>query len=312
MKEFGIDISTWQDNINYNLASNQGVKFSILRCGFSKTKDNMFDIHYDNAIKQNWDIGAYWYTYAKSVEEAKEEANKFLEVVKGKKFTYPLYLDIEDQSLVSLGKNTLNDIVNTFGKTIEDAGYYFGVYTNVNWYRNIISGQELNKKYDWWIACWNSSSPNNIDYGLWQNTSSYVIGNNNVDSDYSFKDYPTIIRENGLNHLNEELQEDDIKPNIYIVKKGDTLSEIAEKFNTTYQYLANINNIENPNLIYPGEEIIIPSNNTDNQKIYIVKKGDTLSEIAEKFNTTYQYLASINSIANPNLIYPGEKIIVSK
>ena len=307
MREFGIDISTWQDNLNYNMATNQGVRFSILRCGFSTTKDNMFEIHYENAVKQNWDIGAYWYSYAKNVDDARDEANKLLEVVKGKKFNYPLYLDIEDSSLANLGKDTLNSIISTFGEIIENAGSYFGVYTNVNWYRNIISGQELNKKYDWWIACWSNESPNNIDYGLWQNTSSYVIGNNNVDSDYAYKDYPTIIKENHLNHLDDS--EEEIKPTVYIVKKGDTLSEIADMYGTTYQELARYNNIENPNLIYPGQEIRIPTS-INNQEIYIVKPGDTLSGIAEKYNTTYQHLAKINNIENPNLIYPGQKIII--
>ena len=314
MSKFGIDISTWQDGLDYSLASRQGVKFAILRAGFSDTKDNRFEEHYSNAVKEGWDIGAYWYSYASSKEEAESEANNFLEVIKGKKFTYPLYLDIEDPSMSYLGRDTLNEIVDTFGRIIEDAGYYFGVYSNLNWYRNIISGKELNSKYDWWIACWSDSSPNNIDYGIWQNTSSYVIGNQNVDSDYCYKDYPTIIKENGLNHLDDITNNDniDIKPNVYIVKSGDTLSGIAEMYNTSYQELARYNNISNPDLIYPGEEIRIPqgdSNNTNN--IYIVKPGDTLSEIAEKYNTTYQELARINNISNPDLIYPGEEIRIN-
>lgn len=310
MKKFGIDISTWQDDLNYDLATKQGVKFAIIRAGFSKTKDNRFEKHYENAKKQNWDLGAYWYSYAKTKEEAKEEANKFLEVIKNKSFNYPLYLDIEDDSLSSLGKNTLNDIIKAFGDVIEKNGYYFGIYTNINWYKNIISGSELNKKYDWWIASWGSSAPNNIDYGIWQNTSSYVIGNNNVDSDYCYKDYPKIIKDKGLNHLDSDERVDniDIKPSVYIVKKGDTLSEIANMYNTTYQKLAKYNNISNPNLIYPGQEIRIPTRETDN--IYIVKKGDTLSKIASMYNTTYQKLAKDNNISNPNLIYPGEKIII--
>ncbi|MBR2712786.1 MAG: LysM peptidoglycan-binding domain-containing protein [Bacilli bacterium] len=313
MSKFGIDISTWQDGLDYSLASNQGVKFAILRAGFSDTKDNRFEEHYENAINQGWDIGAYWYSYASNKEEAINEANTFLNVIKGKKFTYPIYLDIEDPSMSYLGRDTLNEIVDTFGSIIENAGYYFGVYSNLNWYRNIISGKELNSKYDWWIACWSDSSPNNVDYGIWQNTSSYVIGNQNVDSDYCYKDYPTIIRENNLNHLdNTEPVIPDIKPNVYIVKAGDTLSGIAEMYNTTYQELARYNNISDPDLIYPGEEIRIPTNNTSSSTIiYTVKPGDTLSEIAEMYNTTYQELARINNISDPDLIYPGEEIRIN-
>ena len=130
MSKFGIDISTWQDNLNYSLATSQGVKFAILRAGFSTTKDNQFEKHYENAKKQGWEIGAYWYSYATSKEEAISEAKTFVKTIKGKKFTYPIYLDIEDKSLSGLGKDLLNEIVNSFAKVIEDAGYYFGVYTD--------------------------------------------------------------------------------------------------------------------------------------------------------------------------------------
>ena len=249
-------------------------------------------------------MGCYWYTYAKSVSEAKDEAYKFLEVVKNKNFNYPLYLDIEDSSISSIGKDTLNEIVKTFGSIIENAGYYFGVYSNLNWYNNIISGKELNKKYDWWIAYWGSNAPSNIDYGIWQNSSDYIIRGKNIDSDYCYKDYISIIKKNKLNHLNEEVN---IKPNVYIVKKGDTLIKIASMYNMNYKDLASFNDIKNPNLIYPGEEIKIPTNE---KRIYTVKKGDNLTKIANMFNTTVSKLVSINNIKNKNLIYPGQKLII--
>lgn len=98
----------------------------------------------------------------------------------------------------------------------------------------------------------------------------------------------------------------------YIVKSGDTLSEIAQKYNTTYQKIAQDNNIENPNLIYPNQKLKIYTNVSQgtNETIYIVKSGDTLSEIAQKFNTTYQKIAKDNNIANPNLIFPNQKLVI--
>lgn len=98
----------------------------------------------------------------------------------------------------------------------------------------------------------------------------------------------------------------------YIVKSGETLSEIAEKYNTTYQKIAQDNNIENPNLIYPNQKLKIYTNFSQetNETIYIVKSGDTLSEIAQKFNTTYQKIAKDNNISNPNLIYPNQKLVI--
>lgn len=267
----------------------------------------MFEKHYEEIYKRNINIGCYWYTYAKTVEEAKMEANKFLEVIKNKEITYPLYLDIEDNTLSNLSRDTLDSIVETFGKTIEDAGYYFGVYSNLNWFNNKLSGKKLNKKYDWWIAYWGDNPPSNIDYGVWQNTSKFDYRGNNIDSDYCYKDYPSIIKKAKLNHLDLS---SNIKPNVYIVKKGDTLSKIASRYGLTYQYLASYNNISNPNLIYPGEVINIP--NSKNQKrVYIVKKGDNLTKIANMFNTTVNNLVKLNNISNPNLIYPGQEIVIN-
>ena len=101
----------------------------------------------------------------------------------------------------------------------------------------------------------------------------------------------------------------------YTVKPGDTLSAIALKYNTTWEYLAQINNISNPNLIYPGQILTIstgsdtlPPSNLNIE--YTVKPNDTLSDIANKYNTTWQYLAQINNLSNPNLIYPGQKLTI--
>lgn len=96
----------------------------------------------------------------------------------------------------------------------------------------------------------------------------------------------------------------------YTVQPGDTLSGIAAAYNTTYQSLADVNGISNPNLIYPGQVLTISGNEAlaPQQTFYTVKSGDTLSGIAAAYNTTYQYLADINNIQNPNLIYPGQVI----
>lgn len=97
----------------------------------------------------------------------------------------------------------------------------------------------------------------------------------------------------------------------YVVKSGDTLSKIAKTYGTSVSKIASDNEIPNPNLIYPGQVLNINTNNeVKNEVTYIVKSGDTLTKIAKKYNTTYQKIASGNDIKNPNLIYPGQKLVI--
>ena len=103
----------------------------------------------------------------------------------------------------------------------------------------------------------------------------------------------------------------------YKVVRGDTLSKIAKKFGTTYQELARINGISDPNKIQVGQIIKLPNStissssfSTSSTNTYKIVYGDTLSKIANRFGTTYQELARINGISNPNIIQIGQVIKV--
>lgn len=93
----------------------------------------------------------------------------------------------------------------------------------------------------------------------------------------------------------------------HIVRSGETLSGIATKYGTTYQALASLNGLANPNYIYIGQQLKV-SGAASTSRVYIVISGDNLSTIAQKLGTTYSSLAQKNGIANPNLIYPGQKL----
>lgn len=92
----------------------------------------------------------------------------------------------------------------------------------------------------------------------------------------------------------------------HVVQYGETLSSIAYQYGTNYQRLAALNGLTNPNLIYPGQ--ILKVNGSVVSNIYTVQYGDNLSSIAAKLGTTYQTLAALNGLANPNLIYPGQTL----
>lgn len=104
-----------------------------------------------------------------------------------------------------------------------------------------------------------------------------------------------------------------------IIQRGDTLTELAIKYNTTVARLVELNSIANPNLIYAGERLIVPSGedipesektSTSGQTIYIVQRGDTLDQIATSFGTTARAIAMENNIQNVNLIYVGQRLII--
>ncbi len=103
----------------------------------------------------------------------------------------------------------------------------------------------------------------------------------------------------------------------YTVKRGNTLSQIAAAYGVTVAHIVELNNIQNPNLIYPGEKLrITESNNTNlnpviQNNFYTVQRGDTLSGIARKYGVSVQYLVNLNGIRNPNLIYAGQMIRIS-
>lgn len=94
---------------------------------------------------------------------------------------------------------------------------------------------------------------------------------------------------------------------IHVVQSGETLSGIASKYGTTYQNLANLNGLSNPNYIYVGQQLKV-SGTASASRSYTVRSGDNLSSIASKLSTTYQALAQKNGLSNPNLIYPGQNL----
>lgn len=200
MAKQGIDISYCQTNINWNVLK---VDFVLMRAGYGRyayQKDVMFETHYNNACSKNIPKGAYWYSYAMSEAEAIEEAKACIAVLKGKKFEYPIYFDVEELKQKALGKAKVSAIIKAFCTTMEEAGYWVGLYTNVDWYTTVID-DTIKDRYAIWIAHWNVSKPGiSGQYGVWQ----YKVGTINgvsgrCDLDYSYVDYPTMIKARGKN-----------------------------------------------------------------------------------------------------------------
>lgn len=263
----GIDISEHNGNIDMGKIKNDGIKFIILRLGYGKNKnqiDKKFKTNYENAIKNNIPVGIYLYSYATNVNDAQKEAELILQNIKGLKIEYPIFIDMEDADNYKFKRKVSNemcvDICEKFCTTIENAGYYAGIYANLDWLINKLNNKKLDK-FDKWIAQWNDTCTYTKQYGMWQYSNKGQINgiNGNVDLNYAIYDYPSIIKNAKLNHLNEV----DADITYYTVKPGDNLSTIAEQYNMTWQELYNINkNIigDNSNLINVGLELKIRRN----------------------------------------------------
>jgi lysozyme len=276
----GIDISYAQTNIDFEKIKAAGVDFVIIRAGYGRNvnqKDKMFESHYAGAKAVGLAVGCYWYSYATNAEDAKREAEACLEVIKGKQFDYPIYFDIEESRQATLGKAAISGITKAFCEAVEKAGYFVGIYSYASFLKNFIS-EELLKRYDVWVAHTGVNTPSyNLPYGIWQYSHTERIDgyNGNIDCNYSYKDYPTIIKSRGLNGYTGTEPVENIRtetapePNIYIVKKGDTLSSIASKYNCTVLDLSLLNNITNANLIYTGQVIKLPNKASTNSNPYL-------------------------------------------
>ena len=256
MKKSGIDISHHQGDINFNKLKGN-IDFAMVRTSYG-------NFHIDKKYKRNIEglekikvpYGLYHFSYAVNVEEAKEEAEAFINIIKDYKPLYPVVIDIESSSRTAdVKKDTLVDIANTFCKMVEDAGYYVMIYANLNYFDTKLDSIKLNK-YDKWVAEWRNKLTYKGNAGMWQYSSNGSMPGieGNVDLDISFKDYPEIIKEKQLNNYNSFI------PTKYIVKKKDSLYKIAKKYNTTWQDIYNKNKDiigNNPNKIKPGQVLII-------------------------------------------------------
>lgn len=96
----------------------------------------------------------------------------------------------------------------------------------------------------------------------------------------------------------------------YTVERGDTLGRIARDHNVSLGELIEANDIANPNVIYPGQVLVIPGEDTEPGTTYVVQRGDTLARIAASYGASISLLVEANGIRNPNLIRIGQNILI--
>ncbi|WP_270737744.1 LysM peptidoglycan-binding domain-containing protein [Streptococcus anginosus] len=310
MALFGVDISEHNGFIDFDQLKNN-VDFVIIRSSWgSFAEDLRARRNASECERVGIPYGFYHYSYARNLSEAQAEVNTFLNFTGQFHPSMPLYIDMEDAdgwkaNNGGVSWETSTEICRLFCDHVEAAGYWAGVYASLYWFQNM---GDLSR-YTNWVAQWQVDACV-VPTDIWQFTSDGLVGGigGRVDSNYMYRDLRSVYTG----------QAPEPRPAVtpapaapssstYTVQAGDTLSGIAAFYGTSYQELAAINGIANPDLIYPGQVLQVTGSGAGtSERTYTVQAGDTLSGIAALYGTSYQHLAEINGIENPDLIYPGQ------
>lgn len=157
----GVDVSTYQREIDWNVVRRQGISFAMIRCGYRTheegilNEDDRFRTNLQGALDAGIDAGVYFYSQAVTEEEAEEEADYVIDLIKDYSIVYPVAFDMEytyeDERIKALSSEELTKVAKAFCKRIERAGYEPMIYGNHTWLTEHVILEDLDK-YDIWIA----------------------------------------------------------------------------------------------------------------------------------------------------------------
>lgn len=308
----GIDVSEWQGEIDWAGVRNAGIRVAYIR---ASEGDNYIDPdamrNYIRAKENGIKVGFYHYLTARSQSDAIREAEFFVSVVKGLEVDCRLAMDFE--SFGNLSVSEINLISQTFLEEVERlSGKEVIVYSDA-YNAAYTFSEELASRYPIWVADYGVEEPGNGNWDVWDGFQYTDEGRVDGIEDYVDRDYFTsgILLADTTPIPGDATQNPTTKTETITVQRGNTLSQIAMEYNTSYEYLAKINNIANPNLIYTGQILRVPilenaEINDTSHKLYIVKRGNTLTQISLEYGVSIENIVRLNNIVNPNLIYVGE------
>ncbi len=222
MQMKGIDVSSYQGDIDFEQVKNAGIDFVIIKAGEWDHTVDKFEENYAAAKAAGLHIGFYWFCDGETISEIEQEADACIKALRGKQFDFPIYMDLENRYQYVLGRDFCSAAVRTFCGKLEKAGYYTGLYTSTSWLDSVID-DDIKEKYTIWVADWRGYCGYEGEYGIWQYGAGYVPGINGktdlniidigfetdypgvviddgVDLDYGYVDFPSLIIPNGLNN----------------------------------------------------------------------------------------------------------------
>lgn len=336
MEKLLIDVSEHNGTIDWETAKKH-IAGAIIRCGYgmdmTKQDDKQWARNVAECERLGIPYGVYLYSYATNIDRAKSEAQHVLRLIKERKLAYPVYFDIEEPGTESVAVAC----AKAFGDIIEAAGYWCGVYYNTDWHNRVIKGQ-LDRFVRWGAAYGANDGQQHASYkpnfgeDIWQYSSKGSVPgvSGNVDVNVCYRDYPAEILGSSTSPKPEspkpaeptykhKVGEHVVFSTCYASSTDPNSKAIqASKMAKNHGVITKIQaGAKNPYLldnglcwVNDGDIRGFYGGESSDTKYYTVRYGDTLSGIAAKYGTTYQKLASMNGIKDPNKIYEGQKIRV--
>lgn len=309
--KYGIDVSAWQKGFNLHDAKMQGFTYCIAKAGGADCgyyKDKCFDNFYAQAKAYGMNVGAYYYGNAFSTEDAVKEASYFISYLQGKEITH-VYYDVEG-SMLNQGCQHLTDIINAFCQTMINNGYACGIYTSESHFNSRFYDNQL-ILFPHWVARYSKTAPKLKSGALieiWQYGGSvnYIrdpkIAGTTVDQDQvniEWADAPKLIEAPVIVPIESKKNVDQLAIEVLAGEWGNGIIRKMRLKLAGYDYWIVQRRVD---------EIV--AQRKQSGKAYVVVKGDTLTSIARRYNTTVKALVEANSIQDPNRIEIGQYIII--
>lgn len=298
----GIDVSAWQGAIDFAQVKQAGIETVYIRAGVGANyKDPYFEQNAENAKASGLRVGYYHYVTARTVEQARQQAQFFARLMAGKQPDCMPAMDFE--SFGWLTRAQVNEIARAYLDELERAcGCDTAVYSDAWNAAHVFDGTLTS--HPLWVAEYGPGEPSTG--GAWAGWAGFQYSDGGsvagirgaVDLD-DFTPALALDRAEPLPHPGGG--------RTYTVVRGDTLAKIARRFGTTVDWLAWANHIQDVNWIVPGQVLLLPEAG-GSTRWYTVVRGDTLSQIGRHFGCSVDEIAAINHIADVNRIYPGQRL----
>ena len=323
----GIDVSAWQKGFDLNNAVIEGFTYCIIKAGGADCgyyKDSQFDNFYNQAVEKGFKVGAYYFGQAFSVEAAIQEANYFIKYLQGKRIVH-VYYDVEAKML-NQGYQHLTEIIAAFCNTMIQAGYACGIYTSESHFNSRFNDSAV-AIFPHWVARYSTKAPtlkSGAPLEIWQYGGSvnYLrspqIAGKTIDQDMIYIDWvdpdsqpiqATPKFESREKTVDELAQE--VLANVW----GTGATRKKKLIQAGYDYDAVQKKVDE--LIgrrkVSGKEYVVQEKTITIPILGItVKRGETLSAIAKRYNTTVANLMKANpDIKDPNKIYVNQYIKIA-